>query len=247
MCESARIKLRAGENVRALLWHCNIYMWHWGIETKDCFNCLASFSSPPRCSTQSSGQGTVYSSCMQTQITTNVVIITLNFSKHLCLTVVILKAALLTINSPSWSDYLQTVQQSQEKQSCCQRVGRGAQHCSLSWKNSYYSSIASWSCQAGGCRRATTCNRAQAMMLLTANPLSGCATKLTRMLPAAHTENDFYRLSRQEKEKKKGGYSQPGLLRGSSGAWTALPQRLAGWTEHQANSRGEGKLARLIM
>lgn len=55
------------------------------------------------------------------------------------------------------------------------------------------------SCQAGGCRQATTCNRAQAMMLLTGKTLSGCATTLTGMLLAAHTVNNFCSLSRQKK------------------------------------------------
>lgn len=45
---------RAGGNVRSLLWHCNIHMWQWGIETKERFNCLAVVSSPPRRSTHTS-------------------------------------------------------------------------------------------------------------------------------------------------------------------------------------------------
>lgn len=43
--------------------------------------------------------------------------------------------------------------------------------------------------KAGGCRQATTCNRAPAMMLLTGNPLSVCVMTRTRMLRAADMEN----------------------------------------------------------
>lgn len=69
------------------------------------------------------------------------------------------RSVLLTINSPRWSDYFQTVQQSQEKQSCYQHVGHGAQHCSLSWQNiSHQSPLGP--VKAGGCRQAATCNPA---------------------------------------------------------------------------------------
>jgi len=83
-------------------------------------------------------------------------------------------------------------------------------------------------------------------MLLTGNMLSCCAMKLTEMLLSAHTEYKsiyiyvcfvcFCRLSMQ---KEAEACPSPGLLRGSSDARTALPQRLAGWTEHQASEMKE--------
>lgn len=80
--------------------------------------------------------------------------------------------------------------------------------------------------------RATTCNRAQAMMLLTGNPLSGCAMKLTRLLLSVYLEEIFLQTvngKRKKEKKKKTAEASPsqGLLRGSLDAWTALPQRLA--------------------
>lgn len=94
------------------------------------------FHLPPRCSTHSfRAQSTSltrrhkHNTCSDNNHAHTSILI--GFSIF-CKTVVTLKSALLTINCPCRREYFQTVQQSQEKQSCCPHVGHGAQHCCLS-------------------------------------------------------------------------------------------------------------------
>lgn len=144
----------------------------------------------------------------------------------------LIKSALLTINSPWRSDYFQTVQQSQEKQSCYQHVGHGAQHRNLSGENiTHQSPLVPVRLEVVDRQRRVTvprrwCSSLEIRFLCAQWSWQRCRC---RCLP---TRICFCTLSRQKAEASP----SPGwLLRGSLDAWTAVPQRLAGWTEHQAS------------
>lgn len=142
----------AGGNVRPLMWHCNTHMWHGRLRQKTAlivspsfhplhvaFGCLAQSSSRSHGVACSLLDWLFYIACRQSwrkhkawaRQDTHASTVSQSISCK-TLTEVVFKSALLTINSPCWNDYLQTVQKSQEKQSRHQHVGRGAQHCSLS-------------------------------------------------------------------------------------------------------------------
>lgn len=181
---------------------CDIAMFTCGTEgqkQKTAFNCLASFSSPPRWFTPSSGHSRLFFLHADTKHnnTRNLAHTFLGIHtrlwwswNQLCLPSMALPGAITSklCNNPKKSNPVANVLV------VVRNIVAYLERIAISHQSPL------GSCQAGGCRQATTCNRAQAMMLLTGKTLSGCATTLTGMLLAAHTENNFCSLSRQKKK-----------------------------------------------
>lgn len=77
----------------------------------------------------------------------------------------------------------------------------------------------------------------------------GCVCLPTRRMFLSQTVKAGKKMKKKKKKRSEATPS-PDRFRGSPGAWTTLPQRLAGWTEHQASparSRDEGEQAPVII